>query len=365
MIEKLEAGQITQPKKESGDLMAKKGIRVPERKYCGKNTLWRSEHPQDYAGSSDLFPNVPNDRRWDKVENLWLKLTEIQSGKVQRKLGDIAIHCNLLNLKFSDFISELTYSPWEKLKGINRTICADPAIKGRYHVFGVKPEEGYAVVGDKTLWDENETLKTVGSNDIAGFINLYEQVRELFGVDQCPIVEIQSVRNKDGSFDHFALQIHEGRLFREAGFKIDDVIEKKYVEGHSFKLPNVIGATRPEGERAVLTLGYPTGFIHSPEIIEEEASSVCSSHRVARPFSEIMFRRRKLHLFSFFNEYESDQELVSHCSRNAFMKPSVSIPVKNEDLDRDFLNPMFEGKLTQVNARFVSDGNTLLLSYDV
>lgn len=355
---------VMQPKKEIVSFLASKGVRTaivydsPE-KHLDK--MLRSEHPQDYEGSSDLFPKgFLKRRRLKKGESIAdLVLSEgspylsQRSPYMERVMDQIYLHCKLQGINYVDFIKDLSYSAWERIEGTNRTICSDSAIKDRYHIITLANSSYDVVEGSKIEQMTNST--SIGLKVARGLIKMYEQVRRALDPNHCYIVETQSVENADSTFDHFVVQAHRGRDFQKVDFKAES-------QGWGVIPFNVVrGATSPAGENLLLTLRYPEKFRREPEIIVEDASTQASEHYIARAFSEIMFRKRKLQIFGYRDDDLLQYELANHCSRNSLLKPACSVLTYFGGMERlHRLLPAGEG-LAQVRVNFISDGRQAYL----
>jgi len=172
-------------------------------------------------------------------------------------------------------------------------------------------------------------------------------------------VETQTVRNSQSStFDHFAVQTHRGVDNQIVDFKAQPK------EWGSLRFHNVRGATpTEEGEDLLLTVKYPKKFREHPEIVVEDASMQTSTHDVASAFSEIMYRRRGLHIFHYAGNQELSYELSFHSSRNSLLKPNCSVLNYGGHLRDKVSHLMHEDKLVQLDVKFVSDGREAYLNF--
>jgi hypothetical protein len=354
--------KIMQPKKEIMSFLAGKGIRVPiiydtiddairDEK---KDIMFRSEHPQDYEGCSDLFPNGGLEKNLlDAID-----VTEVILSQGEYAAAQIKLHCELKGIDYDPFVGDLSHSAWERLIGTNRVAFADSAVKGRYHVITVNPQTSYDIIdGSEVRRMTDKSLDTISSEEASEIIGLYEQVRENMDPVHCYIVETQSVQNYSPlSKDHFAVQVHRGVDFQEADFKV----ERDY---EAMQFQTVRGATSPEGEELLLTINYPGDFRFNPTIIEEGGSMTASEHDIPRVFSEIMFRKRGLQIFPYRDEGDLRYELGCHCSRNALFKPSCSILAYSPPLLEKLGDTLGSKELVQKNVHFVSDGRSASIKF--
>lgn len=352
-----------QPKREIVSFLASKGIRTatfydsPEIAMAKKapNLMLRSEHPQDYEGSSDLFPKCfleGTDLNGKDVAGLVLSQdTNYMDVATER----IRLHCRLLGLNYDDFIKDLSYSAWERIEGTNRVVCADSAINERYHIFTLSNNsKGAYDVVEKSEVQQMTDTPPIELKEAKGLIRLYEEARAVLDPNHCYILETQSVRNMSSrTFDHFVVQAHRGTDSRKVDF------EAKPHEWGLIKFYDVRGATSPEGEEMLLTFEYPDRFADEPEIIREDASAQVSEHYVARAFSELMFRKRRLQIFPFSQNAGLEYELNNHCSRNALLKPQCSVLTNYQTIRDgfpDLLSRKDKNGFIQVKVKFWSDG---------
>jgi len=361
-----------QPKREIIEYLAAEGIPTAPvydsidaalKDYGNKKILLRSEHPQDYGGSSDLLPGFILDEH----------LAEFHAEKITGEIFNnretngekVRLHCRLLGLDYENFISEFSHSAWEDLPGTNRSIFADSAIEGRYHIFTLDPRTYTIISKDDVL---EFPFNKIGHSDIPegerhDLISLYESIRDVLDKDHCYSVEVQSIWNSDREREQLALQVHRGVDFSQADFVLD---EQLY--GGEMELRQVRGATKENGEDLKLTIEYPRNFENRPLLVDENASLEANRNYVSPVFSEIMFRRRKLHLVRDSDHSPFYKELDHHNSRSSFFKPvnSAILPgpkwvdylSKYTDVSR-----LTSGKLEQINIHFVSDGNRAYLKF--
>jgi len=357
---------IRQPKKEIMTFLASRGVRVPviydsiddAMQDAGeKDILLRSEHPQDYEGSSDLFPTL--DPRYDLGR--FDDPSEILfNAAYSNKLAKVRLHCKLLGLDFESFKDGLSYSAWEGVNGINRVITADSAIRGKYHIISIN-RMGYSVVsGDdaEELTDAKHTGILIG--EAKGLIGLYEQIRSLLDPNHCYIVETVSVPVRGIGYDCFGVQVHRGVDFANPTFSIDDLA----ANDNNLFLHNVRGATSPAGESLLLTLRYPPKFRTDPWLIPEQASMEADDYLVHQAFTEINLAQRRLHVFKYNNSYELGESIDGHTGRNIFLKPHCSAMLPVSVLARGIDTRKLDSEgLEQRQVLFVSDGNSAFLRF--
>lgn len=175
-----------QPKREIADMLESQGIAVPQRfenladaleaVRQGREIIVRSEHPREYSAAAGLLESYALDTgRIEKGKAFCTeKGTEIDWEKFYKKFGSdngetttknrifgsldttdqtafednlkklslpyVRRYCEMLGIDTDKFCNGISYSYWEKIGGLNRSIVADSAIPNRYHVFS---SEGY------------------------------------------------------------------------------------------------------------------------------------------------------------------------------------------------------------------------------
>ena len=97
-------------------------------------------------------------------------------------------------------------------------------------------------------------------------------------------------------------------------------------------------------------------FNDKPKIIPEDASAQVSVHYVARAFSELMFRKRRLQIFPSRDDADLRYELTFHSSRNSLLKPHCSILAHYGNLRDRLRVTLPEDSLTQLRVHLLSDG---------
>lgn len=355
-----------QPKRVVGEYVESEGILVPRRfssfdkaVVSGLPVIARSEHEQDYDGCSGLVDSVCLDKEYEEE-----KITS--ESMLEAKVFSDREYGEKLYKQFSRFTgrdanqvkSEFSFSYWEKIEGLNRTVVADSAIKDRYHVmtYGEK-------MHNYTLIDvENETLSFGSSltpelqKGLRELINFYEQIAHLgkFDSKHRPTIEVQT--DTKGR-NHF-LQYHHTRDFSSANFVLDR--EKESGESEAMF---VRGATNKEGMDCRVVVYYAGGADFSFQDQGEEGSWDLHWNKV---FPELQARQRKLQMLNTHAGKEDlDFEMLSlavgHTYRSKMFKPAVSIisPIKNylsqEDI-KSLCNFARTGKNACIDLHVVSDG---------
>ena len=261
------------------------------------------------------------------------------------------------SIKKTDFLADVSYSYWQLLGGYNRTIIADDAVPGRYHIFTTyvaKPEDGhnYSIVDDGLVtvsagFGIDPEMLVQGAAELVGF---YERVRNLpfFDPKNCPFIECQLVGGA-----HQFLQYHVGRNFHPASFELtrdphDDEVEVFFARG----------ATPPEGLGLQAAFYYPYG----EEVLEDKEDASFDYH-YNHVFSEIMSRRRQA---QFVDNKYSHQDMAqsfwsNHLQKSLLFKPKISLAGnmkqnRPHDVESFFKKTEHDRRPARFSTYVVSDG---------
>src|SRR3989339_879131 len=82
-----------------------------------------------FSLSSLTFP-VRGSRSLEEVKQRYFTQGEMQPDAYKE-------YCKQLGLSEDEFIKQASFSIWEKLGGLNRTVIADSSIAGRYHIMSL------------------------------------------------------------------------------------------------------------------------------------------------------------------------------------------------------------------------------------
>ena len=364
-----------QPKRTIADYVESQGILVPRRfdslkegRKSHKAILLRSEHPQEYGGVSGMldsfqlsspFVNVKRSNNVEEAKQGYLKGEEESHGTPVFKQ-----YCNFLSLDAENFKDQVSFSIWEKLKGYNRTVVADSAIKGRYHIMtfedGGNHLHNYCIFESGNLREhvhESGLLTSQLVQELPELVKDYERVRNLDNFDQnhCPIMEFQTVNGRN-----FFLQYHRGRDFKESTFKLDRKPKKGEVE-----MQFVRGATSKEGIKCKTTLYYFTGDKERWSLPSSEEGSFDLHYNSM--LTELMVRKRK---FQFIGTNANDglnwtlkKFVVNHNNRSKLFKPEVSVigsvnsVIPDSEIDEKLDKMIHEKKDSNIDLHIISDGN--------
>ncbi|MBI2629935.1 hypothetical protein HYW76_02445 [Candidatus Pacearchaeota archaeon] len=360
-----------QPKRVIGEYVESQGILVPRRfmtlkeaRESGLLIIARSEHTQDYDGLSGLlrspvlqgedFGNVGSE------EELKTKvLAEPECGtSMHRQM------CNFTKYDEDRFKAETSFSFWEMLGGFNRTVVADTAIPDRHHVMTYLSSEGkwffnYAIVENSSVAQEFiKPLTPELKEGLPALIEFYEKVRHLgrFDRQHCPIMEIQTVGDKN-----YFLQYLRTRDSQPATFRLERELKDGEIEA-----PFVRGATPSTGADYKVTVYYANQDSWGFELQGEDGSWDNHFNHV---FSELQVRNRKIQMTSTRGDvwWELMKYVVHHLQKSKLFKPEVSVIANMEDF---FVNGEDTSKIYQstkngqnysMMLNVVSDGKRCLM----
>ncbi len=279
-----------QPKRTIADYVEQQGILVPRRfssleeaRSTGVPVIARSEHPQEYRGvsgllSSQSFSQIPKE------------LTEagIKRQVCEERRTYINAYCEAFHKQPAEVEGEISFSFWQELGGYNRTIIADSAVQGRYHITTFfKDKEGFSRRTYNIVDLQGNVQHYGGSlpsdaDNLLELVKMYEQVRNLdrFNPNHCPILEVQTVNGTN-----YFLQYHRTRDFSPAIFSLDRAPEADEAVAVFTR-----GATSPEGVVGNIKSGglsaseyfnlhsRPIGFVTALSSLDETLQEAVHSH---------------------------------------------------------------------------------------
>ncbi len=361
-----------QPKRTIADYVEQNGILVPTRfdslkeaQSSGKHILLRSEHPQEYDGVSGLLDSFglnstchfggwkPGDLGFtpqgkETIEEI--KQTYFQSQEESPGEPRFTQYCNFLNLDEEKFKEQFSFSIWEKITGFNRTVVADSAIAGRYHVMTCDEENhfrNYAIVENGVITSELVMPLTPElKKGMTGLIKTYEAVQNLdrFDSHHCPIMEFQTTHDEQNYF----LQYHRTRDFSPVDFTLQRSLE----EGEAEVL-FVRGGTPKEGIVCKVTVQYGGIREWNFDADNEDGSYDFHWNQV---WPELMVRKRKVQMIDANNlNFSLDQMVINHIQKSKLFKPQVSIIHKLKDILSDDKDCK-QGKNSYLDLHITSDG---------
>lgn len=390
-----------QPKKEIADIIETHGILVPKRFSglsdaleaikSGKKIIVRSEHPHEYAGASGLMESyvlsaelisarknfcevngtnidwadffnhrADYNTRYETMAKIVGSIETTNQADFEHSLKmmnqeRINHYCELLSLDANRFIKDASYSYWEKIDGINRSIIADSAVSGRYHIFS-KDNIGhyfinYAVIDNGRLVLDKpvamtDDLKAGIEKDLA----FYENIRqvEIFDPQHCPIIEFQTFMG-----NNYFLQYHRTRNKEESHWLLNRELE----EGE-FEATFVRGATKPEGLTTDVVIYYPFAKSRTGAETNEKGSFDMQTDDI---FSEIASRRRVIN----FEIKPFDQAIKfiasGHQAKSKLFYPQIAVYIDIDNISPSLLQTLKEKAKTSrepttTKIRLVSDG---------
>jgi hypothetical protein len=339
-----------QPKRTIADYVEQNGILVPRRfdsleeaRKSHKAIFLRSEHPQDYSGISGMLESFGLSRRMfcssrkkikkfnyfipmgsdstEEIKNKYFKfLDESYAGRIYPEF------CKITKVDPEEFKKEVSFSIWEKLGGVNRTIIADSAIPKRYHIISCGEK-----VWNYTIIENGKNKKmflrplTGESGNLNTLIELYESVRNLdrFDSNHCPIIEAQTVDGKD-----YFLQYHKGRNFSPSSFVLNRHLRKGEIE-----VPFVRGATPEKGMAYKVTVYYAHEGKWNLKPQGEDGSY---DFHLDVAFAELRARKRKLEMISAHDfNHRIAKIVLGHDLKSRLFKAQVSIIHNIDDLLRN------------------------------
>ena len=370
-----------QPKRTLADYVERNGVLVPRRfdslaeaKDSDLPIMVRSEHTQEYDGVSGLLRSEDLDE-FSEITNekeLWNELLKEEKLKEEKgKTSFPSVYCAYNSLDVHTFFSEVSFSYWEKLGGVNRTVVADSSIARRYHIMSTGNEDtsvSYVILDNGEISPRSCMIEknTVVLEEFRELVAIYEKVRTLnnFDANHCPIMEFQSFGGK-----HYFLQYHRTRDFQKADFQLEKEPEEDEVEALLVR-----GATTPAGSVCKITISYAEWELLKKykewQIPEREEGSFDFHNNLV--FSEIMTRRRKLQVLETKAlEGELMSIAVGHTRRSIFFKPEISVILQRkeqvyqlipkEEWETSPKKARETGEDKQVLLRVISDGNKAYL----
>lgn len=306
----------------------------------------RSEHPQDYAGCSGLFPTVilSGKIRYDELDPVQFKENVLNyKGRLSETPRErLTRFCKILQITPTEFIDQFSFSWWQYVPGINMTITADSAIKGRYHITTAEGHEEnnllryYALIiieNNRVVQYFYDSLRELPGqslqilNNLDKLIRIYEQIRSLpkFDPKHCPTMEFQA-KIKGERVDLYFLQYHRTREFDASDFELDEhspigTVEFRDVRGKTPKggidCRVVIAYAAEHGPKEKETFAPGKWSWYIPEQNEGAINAPISNLL----FDEIMARKRNIQISS--SSYFSIAS--GHDLRSLWFKPEVSV----------------------------------------
>lgn len=338
-----------QPKKDIADYVESMGLLVPPRfsslseaVSSGQPFIVRSEHPQDYDGVSGLVKSFKVDDGsksagravvsrlgkqidWEKHEatsdyNVLLQIiglaeilpqADLEYAMTRYSFGSIGRYCQLMRIPVDSFMRDISYSYWEKVGGENRTIAADSAIEGRYHIIRSGFVKVYVLFQDgKVLF--NSHAGEYHPREISELVDFYEGIRKLprFNTSHCPLVEVQS----DSGRHHF-LQYLRTQDFTPPAFSLERSAEQDEIETQLVR-----GCTSPEG--IVVNTTIYDSDLRVPKVRPEEGHL---NEHWDETYDEIMARLRKVQFLTEERFWSHLKQFAGHTLSSKFFRSEISL----------------------------------------
>lgn len=361
----------SQPKLEDAEYVESQGFLVPHRSpgfeeamEAGDAFFMRSEHAQDRAGASGILESPlvdpTNFSRFQGSLDAFRESVLRQSGV--RQANAVEEYCRLMGIPLAQFLSEVSYSYWQKLGGWNHSVVADSAVQGRYHVFtsGKPHERNYSIFDQGTIRSSHgfDQQKDAIQRSIPTLIEWYEKIRSLprFDATHCPIIEAQTCEG-----EHYFLQYHLTRDFEPSTFTLDRSPEQGEIESVFVR-----GATPREGLIVQTAIYYPD----EPQLIGAEEGALDLPMNFV--FSEIMARLRRVCLLKHTPmDGLASETRPAHTLLSSLFKPGVSTVLGEgfhthltEDLmDRVFRETQSGGIPVRVPFKVTSDGRRAFVKF--
>ena len=259
-----------QRKDEDAALVKKNGILVPhifetfedakQAVLKEKRTfIARSEHPTEQEGLSGLNISPTISLKYlesqGKTGRAFAKFkhADIRMFKTMAMLNalDTFCHyyCNWNDIDFYDYFSEMDYSFWEYIEGVNMYVTADPIVEGRIRIYCSWRDEDKGSTSSYYIFDgdvcsNRDEVPNFITENLEKIRTMYTQIQDMFGTEMCWVVEMQiSV-----SGDLYFLQRSIGREKDNPSHTLGkEPSGMGYRVGSDGGYGEVIGSTGPEG----------------------------------------------------------------------------------------------------------------------
>lgn len=391
---------LKQPKREIADYVEQNGFLVPLRYASLREAIAsrrpfivRSEHPQDYDGASGVLDSLfvsydaiarcstvylSDPLKWEDyfkrgdlhdkphmTGRILVGIRGMTQGELEEDLTNLSRkermrYCSYAGLSEEEFASQISYSYWELLPGLNRTVMADSAIEDRYHIFTVShsapsgfpldSNTNYFIVeGGRVVQGNPLNLPEDLDQSISSLVETYDGVRNLrqFPSKHCPIVELQSARNR-----HYFLQYHKGIDFMASEFQLQRRPKSDEIEAIVVR-----GATPPEGLPFTVRIDYGTKLPDNPY-------EAVLDYMLNPMYLEAVLRKRTLQVIFTPNRDAFFTEDRGHMPRSRLLKPQISAvfeyPILKE-FHRD-IKYTRENPVPPMGVHIISDGRKAYMS---
>lgn len=352
-----------QPKKTVGDYVDSQGILVPRRfetfeeaqfaAQNGTSVLARSEHPDEYSGPSGLGNSSPFVEDLDDLlkPRHHIRGRDFRTGLYERYIRTSGAE------EPGSYLSKISESYWESIKGVNVTVIADDAVEDRYHIFGhrYRGEPGsLPTMVTGAIVEENGDIQRIthsGERDdefparFKEIIDFYNQIRRLdrFNAAHCPVVEIQ-LSDEDDQL--YFLQYHRARDAAPSSERLDP---SEYDEREGWVKADAVRGVLLGTRTLDLAIRYQgmRGGTTKSWLIDLPEDGSASGDYTFLALDELIGRQRIAHLIpsNFDNEY--DKIAAHHGPRSRMFKPQVSL-LTNPSRRHDYISEELQEEATEL-----------------
>lgn len=419
-----------QPKNAGAFIVKRYGIATPgifesfqEAIVKGLPFIARSEHPSDHDGLSGIIDSFTFSQiEFNEAHELAADLTQTtesfferalvrntgmnhvdwrslliayvlrqqstQSSDVELKVQEVFRAQTKTGIRFfarvtgkteKEIEDQVSFSFWQYQEGMNRSIVADSAIPGRYHIFTryFPEEEGKTAHLSWAVIEAGKVIRSYPSvytdellENLPQTIAFYEKIRNLpeFDPTMIPIVEFQTIE-KEGSVQNSFLQYHQTREIAYSRHTLSRPLENGELEANFVR-----GATPPEGIDVEITW-WDSGtlislFSASEKVQLPEQEEGGLDYHPFYPVVEALARKRTVTLRT--KNFEDLAELSrddSHFSMSTVFKSAVSVLIDFHSLvpeaDREIMEKKAEetGAPSRFRLHITSDGHRAVVKY--
>jgi hypothetical protein len=240
----------------------------------GGTVIVRTEHPSELKGVSGVNHShvlSPDDHFGKDFIDTFCdsdEATFVAASKAwHEKWFHVEGYCEQRGISIQDYVSDLDYSYWEHVTGLNIFVVGDPVLPNRFRIFATWPDTWTYTVfdGDEYVSGyESEELKI----QIDSIIKMYRRVQEVFGA-QSWVVEMQL----HASGELFFLQRSNGRPMQSVDWSFEVESDPHLVLGCGYG--EVLGSTSQEGVEVDVLLERSTRY---NKLTKDKPSALLCSH---------------------------------------------------------------------------------------
>lgn len=359
-----------QPKQEIATYIESKGIegiRVP-RRYSLEEAIevshtspviFRTEHPDEYAGASGVGSSVVYgpEANLQSIEDVLGRLAIVNEEEVKEhyrparepKLSELTsgtapVDDPIVDQKYS----ELSYSAWEVIPGINKTIYRDDVVPNKFHILSgwSKTDDSgeeasvsnyMQVVNGEIVFESGEKADPELTKANLGLIGMYVDITNLerFQTGHSSIMEFQQSSREEDRGQQYFLQIHRGRDGAQVDFELQEMPPGYHC------IANVRGSTPPEGIQVEFLINT---FNKDPRHPER-----CSYYRQDYLQTKQDPRKAKVVVTKTSLEMLAGNYAMSHFRTDVLTKPEL---VLFPDKKLPFSNRLYDFKFHEVSQEF-------------